>query len=199
MLEDIKNQDSGNRKAFEGYQKLFSLSEEDLQKDILDVGAGSGLFVDYLRNILGNNRAYGVERYSQKIKAKDGVVVASGLELPFEDNQFDLVLSKNYLPMFVDDHEKMKKAIHELLRVIKAGGKLIADISIPEGEIESEKEFIDAFDKDSEGLKKFREHSLDRYEGSKSLQDFLNNMNNGSDFEFSRRGGEPIIEIKKLK
>jgi ubiquinone/menaquinone biosynthesis C-methylase UbiE len=49
--------------------------------------------------------------------------------LPFADDSFDIVTSKDFLPMFIDDLGKMKKLVDELLRVSRVGGKVLAVIT----------------------------------------------------------------------
>jgi ubiquinone/menaquinone biosynthesis C-methylase UbiE len=108
------------------------------KKSILDVGTGEGSFVKYLREVVGNKNAYGVESSEFVVEqGTDGIFVADGLELPFDDNTFELVTAKHYLPIFLAlGEEKNKRAIDELLRVLNLGGKLVADIFTPENEME---------------------------------------------------------------
>jgi ubiquinone/menaquinone biosynthesis C-methylase UbiE len=118
------------KKAFDDYVSVFELSTEDLSKSILDVGAGKGYFVEYLRNVLGNNQSFGVELNSKILENRSGAVLqGDAFNLPFADDSFDIVTSKDFLPMFIDDLGKMKKLVDELLRVSRVGGKVLAVIT----------------------------------------------------------------------
>lgn len=148
----------------------FPLTEEDLKKPLLDVGAGYNHFIQYVREKFDNEQAYGIEVQQRKIisQNKDGGVVAgSGLELPFEDGSFEVVIAKNYLPMFVDDETKMEQSIREFIRVSKSGAKIMGDISIPEEELKA---------RDLEENEKTKVWMNNRYEGSKKFAEFLERL-----------------------
>lgn len=170
--------EDGVLRKFELYKKYFPLTDEDLQRSILDVGTGRGDFVRYLRDVLGNKQAFGVENNLARIDAsKDGVVAGDGLNLPFEDGAFEVVTAKDYLPMFVDDKEEMHKAIMEILRVIKRGGRMMGNIATPEDELQGLEEEED--EKTKAWLEK-------RYHGALELQDFLKELKeDGYDVEFT--------------
>ncbi|MDQ5968857.1 MAG: methyltransferase 11 protein [Patescibacteria group bacterium] len=124
-------------KKFSRYMEYFSLTDEDLNDSILDVGSGSGDFIKYVRNKFNNTHAFAVDKSESRMKhGGEGMVIADGLSLPFPDNTFQTVTARNFIPMFVSEPEKSKKAIYELIRVCKSQGKVMADISLPEGEIE---------------------------------------------------------------
>lgn len=128
-------------KSFRSYLDYFPLTEEDLKKSILDVGTGEGYFVQYLRKVLGNQQAFGIEYRAHKvIPSKEGVIVGSGLSLPFADETFEIVTAKNYLPMFVDYEKGREPSLRELLRVVKSGGRIMADIARLETNEDLEKE-----------------------------------------------------------
>lgn len=170
--QKIKSPDvlTGTEKAFQSYMNYFPLTEEDLKKPLLDVGAGNNRFIQYVREKFGNEQAYGIEVQQRKIisQNKDGSAVAgSGLELPFKDGSFEVVIAKNYLPMFVDDEIKMERSIGELLRVSKSGAKIMGDISIPEKELGA---------RDLEENEKTKAWLNSRYEGSKKFVKFLETL-----------------------
>ena len=134
-MEKIKTNSPFSEK-FMRYIELFNLTEADLDKSILDIGAGSGDFIQYLRQEKGNTEAYGVERFDDKIPPNlEGMIAADGLYLPFKDDTFELILAKNYLPMQLNKQGDSVLAINEILRILKKGGKFIGDISLLENEI----------------------------------------------------------------
>jgi SAM-dependent methyltransferase len=109
------------------------LSKEKISKDsfILDAGCGTGQTSAYLYNEYGAN-VYGIEinpimvekarkRFTEKqlpIKLIQGSIE----DISIEDNSFDYVLSESVLA-FVDK----RKALNEFSRVLKKGGRLIAN------------------------------------------------------------------------
>jgi glycosyltransferase involved in cell wall biosynthesis/SAM-dependent methyltransferase len=81
---------------------------------VLDVGAGDGKRVQYLKD-LGFN-AMGAEVNPEWIKASCGsIVYGDSMDLPFKDNSFDMVLSVDVLEHMDDPI----KAMSELFRVAK--------------------------------------------------------------------------------
>ncbi len=181
------------RKTFETYKRYFPLTDEDLGKPLLDVGTGRGDFVHYIREVLGNKRAYGVENNLARIDtSKDGVVAGSGLELPFGDETFEIVTAKDYLPMFVDDKEEMHKAIMEILRVTKRGGKAMGNIATPEEELQGLEE---------EESPKTRAWLERRYHGAVDLQNFLKELKEdgyGVEFTEGLKGACVVMITKPL-
>jgi SAM-dependent methyltransferase len=165
--------DNEDQKSFDRYVELFGLTNEDLAKPLLDVGAGSGRFVRFLRDKLGNSHAYGVEKYAGKIvKDNEGMVVADGFRLPFANDTFELVLSKNYLPIFLDNEDELHEAIRELLRVTKVGGKIVFDMALPDIVTEAweENKKLDYYDEKADNWFK------NRYENSKKFLLFLDQL-----------------------
>lgn len=117
-LESIDNDD--------GRYLLF----EDLAKDadkILDVGCGKGRYEKNLFKIYPNNKEYFGIDFSQKVlqfTPKFMKCYKGGgnlLNLPYTNESFDLVFCSEALEHCVD----VQKAIAELTRVTKKGGKIL--------------------------------------------------------------------------
>lgn len=94
---------------------------------ILDVGAGTGSLLARLHSIYpaatlcGVDLAYNMcQRTSEKLGQGALVVNASAENLPFADGVFDLVVSTSALQWVAD----LERALHEMRRVLKPGGKL---------------------------------------------------------------------------
>jgi ubiquinone/menaquinone biosynthesis C-methylase UbiE len=87
---------------------------------LLDVGSGDGGVARLLRPRVADVVAVDVEASDQWGDDEDGIkfMVASGEELPFEDDEFDLIHSKDSLHHMEDPD----KAIQEYRRVLKPGG-----------------------------------------------------------------------------
>jgi SAM-dependent methyltransferase len=116
--------------AFERYQAYFKLDNHELQKPLLDVGTSNGAFITYLRETFGNKKAFGVEIDFMKFKPPaEGLITASGLCLPFGDNTFEVVLAKNYMPIFrfYENGQGVSATLAEILRVVKENGYIKFD------------------------------------------------------------------------
>ena len=142
ILDGKVSIEEARRAEFEGYQEDFNLSPEELQKPILDVGAHDGLFVQYVRNVLGNTATYGVDKSDFGIipNNSEGMVLANGVQLPFRDGQFDIVLARNYLPLF-SNTGYAPFAVWELLRVVKPGGYVKFNSTTPDKELQAKEEW----------------------------------------------------------
>lgn len=118
--------------TFRRYQRDFNLSEEELRGALLDVGAGSGLFVRHVREALGNERAVGLDSSPVRAAVYPGVAVGSGDAIPFPDGAFQTVVAHNYLPMFLAPgprREPAERHVAEMLRVAAPGGRVYFDVS----------------------------------------------------------------------
>ncbi len=102
---------------------------------ILDVGCGSGEFTFFLGSGIKGSHFTGLDQEEEFINcakkraASDNdnsydFVVGNGLELPFDDNYFDVVVSHTFLTAVVE----YEKAISEMKRVCKIDG-LIASVA----------------------------------------------------------------------
>lgn len=172
-------------RRFKGYVKLFDLQESDFIKSTLDVGTGSASYPIILRTKFDNQNAFGVDlcnRLSDKapddIKKLHGEIVKiSNIEkTPFENESFELVLSKNAIPMFISDsHEfpngffyrenrNITESVQEMLRVCKKGGRVMFDLPNEEDLNKTYEEYKDAgvtreqIDAKIIYLQKFREY-----------------------------------------
>ena len=94
-------------------------------KDVLEVGAGTGLIMEGLRDaprsITGLDISSGMLEKAAARKLK--VVQGSATALPFEDEQFDLAYSFKVLAHVPD----IKAALFEMARVLRPGGHLVAE------------------------------------------------------------------------
>ena len=103
---------------------------QPLKKDsvLLDVGAGTGLFVHYMRNFC---KSFGVEpsltaiSCAQEKKQDASLLIGSIHPLPILSESVDVVTSMDVLEHISDD----RKAISELIRVTKKNGLIV--ITVP--------------------------------------------------------------------
>ena len=110
-----------------------------MNKNILDVGCGSGDLIRLLHKEEKDCNFYGVDISSENIKTCrsrnefDNVFFKKGKgeELKFKDNVFDEVYCTEVLE-HVDDFNKTMK---EIKRVLKNGGKLTLTVPIKESEL----------------------------------------------------------------
>ncbi|MGY8642324.1 MAG: ubiquinone/menaquinone biosynthesis methyltransferase [Verrucomicrobiales bacterium] len=115
-------------------KRVAEIVAADEPKDILDVATGSGdlaaevskacpdakiIGSDFCPEMLDNARKRGLEN----------LIVADGLDLPFEDNSFDALTIGFGLRNMAD----WAAALREFKRVVKPGGRLVVlDFSLPE-------------------------------------------------------------------
>ena len=113
---------------------VLVVGDQDLQnKTILDIGCGSGGIDKLLVNHFQAKHVTGIDidpslidrckkRLSETEKSKIDYIFVQPGKLPFEDNSFDVVFTKDSLI-----HIQDKVSIcEEVIRVLKAGGKFIA-------------------------------------------------------------------------
>lgn len=104
---------------------------------IIDVGTGTGsgiiFFAKSVKKMVGLDGTEAMlDRAKEKIQ-KSGIcnvdlVHANALEIPFEDETFDNVISLNFIHLFVPlGIDKQKEFISEMERVCKKGGKVIIE------------------------------------------------------------------------
>lgn len=177
-VESKSKVDTEIKESFDSYVEILGLTSEDLEKSILDVGTGSGSFIYYLRDHLNNDKAYGIDERTKEehVCDDDFIIVGDGLELPFEDESFEIVTAKHYLPMFVEYEDKMKKSLLELIRVVKKGGKVIADIETPESALDDIDWYEKHNEKEDDNPELTKKWYNEKHEGSKKLKTFLEEL-----------------------
>lgn len=111
------------------HKEALQLCGELYNKKVLEVGCGQGDFTFFLHDkgadITGSDfSGFAVEKAIERNKVRKSAadfVVADAHSLPFENNVFDLVFSCECLEHVHDP----QKALNELYRVLKPGGKVI--------------------------------------------------------------------------
>lgn len=95
-------------------------------KNILDAGCGDGVHIEVISKSLESNNLYALDiSLPALVKVKNrypnvNTVHGSVLELPFENNSFDLIFSYGVIAYT----GKPKEALKELARTLRVGGKL---------------------------------------------------------------------------
>lgn len=128
-------------RGLESYIRYLRISEEDLEgKKILDLGSGpNSNFAKDVEEQIKETEVVSVdytfededdiENQKQTIEEKDNddlkQVKALFSKLPFKDNSFDIVVSAFAMPFYLQDKERIEKAIEEIIRVLENGGKAI--------------------------------------------------------------------------
>jgi ubiquinone/menaquinone biosynthesis C-methylase UbiE len=128
-IKKLKQQSEDNR---EYRQVLYKKVDLKNKKDILDVGCGTGaVTLDIAQSTKGN--VVGIDIDSEKLEEAERVLSiipniklmkADTLNLPFEDESFDLVVFSVVL-IYIKDQQK---AIREMARVTKRGGYVLATL-----------------------------------------------------------------------
>lgn len=115
--------------GYEATDELLSLCHIEDAREVLNVGCGIGVGSTYIAKKHGS-RVVGVDISEKMVKwsrqrAREARVedkvefrIANVLDLPFEDNRFDVVFAESVL-IFLEDKAR---AIRECVRVTKPGG-----------------------------------------------------------------------------
>lgn len=105
----------------------FSLLEPLIQPDseVLDVGCGNGRLAEFTKKIkgtgyTGTDLSGGLLSHAQKLYPDDTFVQASMLNLPFPDQQFDVVVCVAAL-LHIPSEQYRIQAVREMYRVAKPG------------------------------------------------------------------------------
>lgn len=110
-------------------RRLLALCHLSQAREVLDVGCGIGVGPAWIARTHGC-RVVGVDRSPRMIdwarrrardegvEARVSLLVADVLDLPFEDDRFDVVIAESVLAFVVDK----ERALAEMIRVTKPGG-----------------------------------------------------------------------------
>jgi SAM-dependent methyltransferase len=206
------------KETYESYLEILILNKEDLKyKKILDIGCGSGSFIRYIRTKLGNLNAFGIEENKGRVALKDfggeGLSEADATKkLNFENESFNLVTVRHFMPMFLNESDnrfKLSDLLVDYLRILAVDGEIIFDLPTMNGMLKSEKD-IESWRKESPNKDKKQDLELaektkiiekNRREGLDNFMKFLSTLD--SQFQVSTTithdGITQIIKIKKLK
>lgn len=125
--QNIEEMNSWKRNAWR--DKILSMAPTGKSLDILDVGTGPGFFAVNLA--LAGHRTIGLDvteemlaharQNAQAYGAKVSFIRQNGDMLPFADDSFDLVVSRNVLW----NMEQPAQALYEWARVLRPGGRMV--------------------------------------------------------------------------
>lgn len=108
---------------------ILPLLPDNIQK-VLEIGCGQGATLQWIQTIRDCEKVVGVELFPEAVAiAKnrlDSVIQGNieNMELPFEDNEFELILCLDVLEHLVDPWDVLNK----LAALLKPGGSLISSI-----------------------------------------------------------------------
>jgi ubiquinone/menaquinone biosynthesis C-methylase UbiE len=121
-----------------GLQMLVDLAAPRAEWNVLDVGTGPGhvamAFATHVQSVIGIDLSPEMLAEGESACEARGIgnvhfQVGSSMDIPFEDNRFDLVTCRRAAHHFLD----LDRAIDEMRRVLVDGGMLIIDDrSVPE-------------------------------------------------------------------
>lgn len=161
------------REKIQEMLNFFSLTETDLRgKSILDVGAGSGYFIEYLRNNLGNDKAFALDINNTRDDHPEWFIESDIQNAPLADSSFDIIISRNVFSWFIDDEYPAylngipmdyKLFIAKVIDLLKENGIFKFNSITPEKIIESSRgqtdpDHIEYLNRRSENCKKIFEH-----------------------------------------
>lgn len=110
--------------SFEG-TTLLQILGDLWDKDVLDLGAGTGRLVPHLKNLGGTVFATDISEEMLKVLQKSysdvECEVADAAELPYEDGRFDMVVASFFIVHLKD----LQEVFDEVYRVLKDGGEFV--------------------------------------------------------------------------
>jgi len=118
------NQRYPNSQQWERGQALLGLAKQLRARDILEVGSGTGYWLNLLHqvsaNTFGLDYSFGMLKQAQKQPVPLRLTNGSAVQIPYKDKAFDLIYVVDAIHHF-GDH---KAFIAEAFRVLKPGGAL---------------------------------------------------------------------------
>ncbi len=110
-------------------EMFYNAIRKFVGKDILDIGAGEGLFLNYLQEVEPNlNKIFALEISEQatikgkRMNSKVNYIQGSADTIyPFADQKFDTLFMTDVIEHLID----VDQAISECNRILKNGGRLI--------------------------------------------------------------------------
>lgn len=112
------------------YSRVTSI-QKNLYGNVLDLGCGTGNLLEILKNKAGKDvNFFGLDispklvEAAQKRNPEAKIVVGDAENLPYVDNTFDIVFMTECLEHLLN----FKKALSEVNRVLKPGGKFIVTV-----------------------------------------------------------------------
>jgi len=121
----------GEAKGYKGFYadfperlKFLDYIKSLKPKSVLEVGCAYGFLVKSLNDAGIPAKGVDVSTFAYKMRATDDIQVASVLDLPFEDGEFDLVVTIELLEHIRE--EDTPQALSELARVSRRGAHWIA-------------------------------------------------------------------------
>ena len=123
------------RERHDGYHRLIDDLQVDLleehvrDKDVLEVGCGTGLLLDRIASLADTARGIDISEGMLRKARRRGLDVVQGCatELPFETASFDVVYSFKVLAHVQD----IEQAVAECCRVTRPGGRLFLEFYNP--------------------------------------------------------------------
>ena len=118
--------------------KMYEMSEADSNTSVLDLASGTGQVARGFHGKVGKLTGLDITpEMVEQNKFVDEMVIGSAYELPFEENTFDLCICRQGLQFM-----ELDKALPEVLRVLKPGGKVVFAHLTSFGEEDKEDTFL---------------------------------------------------------
>lgn len=105
-------------------EEIVSFFQDLNGKKIIDIGCGKGRFIKALKSLFPKAKFYGIDISEKMIKFTPSdtcVTLGSILNIPYPDEFFDFV----YCVETLEHAIRLEKAIEEMSRILKPGGKMV--------------------------------------------------------------------------
>ena len=131
VIKDFIPHDHAKQVNVDYYLKnVLKVQESNQHQTVLDLGCGQGTSLKYFNELNNNIDWYGIDiekspEVLSREETNEKFITFDGINIPFNDNYFDLIYCKQVFEHVKNPRELLK----EVYRVLKSGGYLVGSTS----------------------------------------------------------------------